>query len=31
MNHEVEVNVDDIIKTLLDVRTAKPGKQVKLT
>lgn len=30
MNHEVEVNVDDIIKSLLDVRTAKPGKQVKL-
>jgi len=30
MNQEVELNVDDIIKTLLDVRTAKPGKQVKL-
>ena len=30
MKQEVEVNVDDIIKSLLDVRTAKPGKQVQL-
>jgi len=30
MNQEIEVNVDEIIKTLLDVRTAKPGKLVKL-
>lgn len=31
MNKEVEINVDEVIKTLLDVRTAKPGKMVKLT
>ena len=31
MNNEVEVNVDDIIKSLLEVRTAKPGKVVKLS
>jgi serine/threonine-protein phosphatase PP1 catalytic subunit len=31
MSQEIEVNVDDIIKSLLDVRTAKPGKLVKLT
>lgn len=30
MNQEIEVNVDEIIKTLLDVRTAKPGKLVKI-
>ena len=30
MNHEHELKVDDIIKTLLEVRTAKPGKLVKL-
>jgi serine/threonine-protein phosphatase PP1 catalytic subunit len=30
MKGEVEVNVDDIISTLLEVRTAKPGKLVKL-
>jgi len=30
MNQEIEVNVDEIIKTLLDVRAAKPGKLVKL-
>ncbi len=31
MNKELEINVDEVIKTLLDVRTAKPGKMVKLT
>jgi serine/threonine-protein phosphatase PP1 catalytic subunit len=30
MKHEVEVNVDDIIKSLLDVRTGKPGRQINL-
>ena len=27
----VEIDIDSIIKTLLEVRTAKPGKFVKLT
>lgn len=30
MKNEIELNVDEIIKTLLEVRTAKPGKLVKL-
>ena len=30
MKTEVEVNVDEIISTLLEVRTAKPGKLIKL-
>ncbi len=30
MKGEVEVNVDEIISSLLEVRTAKPGKLVKL-
>jgi len=30
MNYEHELKVDDIIKNLLEVRTAKPGKLVKL-
>lgn len=30
MKQEVEVNVDEIINTLLEVRTAKPGKLIKL-
>lgn len=31
MQNEVELNIDEIIKTLLEVRTAKPGKLVKLS
>jgi hypothetical protein len=30
MNQEVEINVDEIVRVLLDVRTAKPGKLIKL-
>lgn len=30
MNHEIKVNIDEIIRALLEVRTAKPGKLVKL-
>lgn len=30
MNQEVELNVDEIIRALLEVRTAKPGKVVTL-
>ena len=30
MIQEHELKVDEIIKTLLEVRTAKPGKMVKL-
>jgi serine/threonine-protein phosphatase PP1 catalytic subunit len=30
MKQEIEVNVDEIINTLLEVRTAKPGKLIKL-
>lgn len=30
MLQEVEINIDDIIKTLLEVRTCKPGKLVTL-
>lgn len=30
MSSEVEVDVDEIIRSLLEVRTAKPGKLVKL-
>lgn len=31
MNYQHELKVDDIIKNLLEVRTAKPGKLVKLS
>lgn len=27
---EVEINIDDIIKSLLEVKTSKPGKYVQL-
>ena len=30
MKQAVEINVDEIINTLLEVRTAKPGKLIKL-
>ena len=30
MNNEIELNVDDIINTLLEVRTCKPGKLLTL-
>jgi hypothetical protein len=30
MNHEIKVNIDEIIHALLEVRTAKPGKLIKL-
>ncbi len=30
MLQEVEVNIDEIIRTLLEVRTCKPGKLVTL-
>ena len=30
MKQEVEVDVDGVIKSLLDVRTSKPGKLVNL-
>jgi serine/threonine-protein phosphatase PP1 catalytic subunit len=30
MKQNIEVNVDGIIDSLLEVRTAKPGKMVKL-
>lgn len=30
INPEVEINVDEIIRSLLEVKTAKPGKLVNL-